>query len=78
MNESPFLFAAVSFAITIVLAEIFERAMDKLDKALKFWINSFTKDGGNIVLIFSGNIRPYGEIYCSFVGAIHESPEKNE
>lgn len=35
MNDSPLLFAAVSFAITIVLAEIFERAMDKLDKSLK-------------------------------------------
>lgn len=35
MNDSPLLFAAVSFAITIVLAEIFERAMDKLDKTLK-------------------------------------------
>lgn len=35
MNESPLLFAAVSFAITIVLAEIFERCMDKLDTALK-------------------------------------------
>lgn len=35
MNESPFLFAAVSFAITIVLAEIFERCTDKLDVALK-------------------------------------------
>lgn len=35
MNDRPFLFSAVSFAITIVLAEVFERSMDKLDKALK-------------------------------------------
>ncbi len=35
MNDSPLLFAAVSFAITIVLAEIFERSTDKLDKSLK-------------------------------------------
>ncbi len=35
MNDSPLLFAAVSFAVTIVLAEIFERCMDKLDTALK-------------------------------------------
>ncbi|MBR3819440.1 MAG: acyltransferase family protein [Clostridia bacterium] len=35
MNDSPLLFAAVSFAVTIVLAEIFERGMDKLDSALK-------------------------------------------
>ena len=35
MNGSPLLFAAVSFAITIVLAEIFERCMDKLDIKLK-------------------------------------------
>ena len=35
MNDSPLLFAAVSFAITIVLAEVFERGMDKLDKVLK-------------------------------------------
>ncbi len=35
MNSSPLLFAAVSFAVTIVLAEIFERGMDKLDTALK-------------------------------------------
>lgn len=33
-NENPFLFAAACFAITIVLAEIFERCMDKLDGAL--------------------------------------------
>ncbi len=30
-NENPVLFTAASFALTIVLAEIFERAMDKLD-----------------------------------------------
>lgn len=30
-NENPVLFAAASFALTIVLAELFERAMDKLD-----------------------------------------------
>ncbi len=30
-NQNPVLFTAVSFALTIVLAEIFERAMDKLD-----------------------------------------------
>lgn len=35
MNDSPLLFAAVCFAITIVLAEFFERCTDKLDKALK-------------------------------------------
>lgn len=35
MNGKSFLFAAASFAITIVLAEIFERAMDKLDIALR-------------------------------------------
>ncbi|MBR3780243.1 MAG: acyltransferase family protein [Clostridia bacterium] len=35
MNDSPLLFAAVSFAVTIVLAEVFERCMDKLDSALK-------------------------------------------
>ncbi|MBQ4604058.1 MAG: acyltransferase [Clostridia bacterium] len=35
MNGSPLLFAAVSFAVTIVLAEIFERCTDKLDVALK-------------------------------------------
>lgn len=35
LNDSPLLFAAVSFAVTIVLAEIFERGMDKLDTALK-------------------------------------------
>ncbi len=34
-NENPFLFAAASFAITIIFAEVFERAMDKLDIALK-------------------------------------------
>lgn len=34
LNENPFLFSAVCFAITIVIAEIFERAMDKLDLAL--------------------------------------------
>lgn len=34
LNDSPFLFAAVSFAITIVLAEIFERCTDRLDKAI--------------------------------------------
>lgn len=33
-NNKPFLFAAVCFAITIVLAEIFERSMDKLDIVL--------------------------------------------
>lgn len=35
LNDSPLLFAAVSFAVTIVLAEVFERCMDKLDTALK-------------------------------------------
>ncbi len=35
MNDSPLLFAAVSFAVTIVLAEIFERCTDKLDKVLR-------------------------------------------
>lgn len=30
-NENPVLFTAASLAITIVLAEVFERAMDKLD-----------------------------------------------
>ncbi len=30
-NENPVLFTAASFALTIVFAEIFERAMDKLD-----------------------------------------------
>lgn len=35
MNEKPFLFSAACFAITIVLAEIFERLTDKLDIALK-------------------------------------------
>ncbi len=35
MNDSPLLFAAASFAVTIVLAEIFERCTDKLDVALK-------------------------------------------
>ncbi len=35
LNESPFLFSVVCFALTIVIAEIFERAMDKLDIALK-------------------------------------------
>ena len=34
-NENPVLFTAVSFALTIVLAEIFERAMDKLDILLR-------------------------------------------
>lgn len=34
-QENTFLFAAVSFAATIVMAEIFERAMDKLDVALR-------------------------------------------
>ncbi len=34
MNDKPFLFAAASLAITVVLAEIFERAMDKLDVLL--------------------------------------------
>ncbi len=34
-QENAFLFAAVSFAATIVMAEIFERAMDKLDVALR-------------------------------------------
>ncbi len=34
-QEKAFLFAAASFALTIVMAEIFERAMDKLDIALK-------------------------------------------
>ena len=33
-QENPFLFAAVSFAVTVVMAEIFERATDKLDNAL--------------------------------------------
>lgn len=33
-NRNPVLFAAASFAITIVFAEIFERAMDKLDVLL--------------------------------------------
>lgn len=33
-NRNPVLFAAVSFALTIVLAEVFERAMDKLDVLL--------------------------------------------
>ncbi|MBE6821397.1 MAG: acyltransferase [Ruminococcaceae bacterium] len=33
-QKNPFLFAAVSFAATIVMAEIFERATDKLDNAL--------------------------------------------
>lgn len=31
VNDSPFLFSVVCFALTIVMAEIFERAMDKLD-----------------------------------------------
>ncbi len=35
VNDSPFLFAAACFAITVVLAEIFERAMDKLDSVLR-------------------------------------------
>lgn len=35
MNDRPFLFAAACFAITVVLAEVFERAMDKLDVALR-------------------------------------------
>ncbi len=35
VNDRPFLFAAACFAITVVLAEIFERAMDKLDVALR-------------------------------------------
>lgn len=34
MNDKPFLFAAACLAITVVLAEIFERAMDRLDIAL--------------------------------------------
>lgn len=34
VNDSPFLFSVVCFALTIVLAEVFERAMDKLDIAL--------------------------------------------
>ena len=34
-NENPFLFTAAVFALTIVLAEIFERSMDKLDIALR-------------------------------------------
>lgn len=33
-NEKPFLFTAAVFALTIVIAEIFERATDKLDIAL--------------------------------------------
>ncbi|MBQ2847602.1 MAG: acyltransferase [Clostridia bacterium] len=35
LNDKPFLFSAACFAITIVLAEIFERLTDKLDIALK-------------------------------------------
>lgn len=31
MNDNPFLFSVACFALTIVIAEIFERAMDKLD-----------------------------------------------
>ena len=34
-QEKTLLFAAASFALTIVMAELFERAMDKLDVALK-------------------------------------------
>ncbi len=34
-NENPVLFTAASFALTIVFAEIFERAMDKLDILLR-------------------------------------------
>ncbi len=34
VNNKPFLFAAACFAITVVLAEIFERATDKLDVIL--------------------------------------------
>ena len=35
LNGKPFLFSAACFAITIVLAEFFERMTDKLDVALK-------------------------------------------
>ncbi len=35
MNDNPFLFTAVCLAVTVVLAEVFERATDKLDIALK-------------------------------------------
>ncbi len=35
LNDNPFLFTAVCFAVTIVLAEIFERATDRLDILLR-------------------------------------------
>ena len=34
MNKNAFLFSVACFALTIVIAEIFERAMDKLDVLL--------------------------------------------
>lgn len=35
VNDKPFLFSAVCFAITIVIAELFDRMTDRLDIALK-------------------------------------------
>ncbi len=35
INEDPIIFAAISLLATVIIAEVFERAMDKLDVALR-------------------------------------------